>query len=106
MKRTYQYLLTVAVLAIAFGVGYLGFVATGGAIPWGERFASIVSGGASGGDGGLFQFGRGGLGGFVLAGPLRDSVGQFLAVAGLLATGSVALYWYSKHTDESSGGNN
>lgn len=103
MKRTHQYLLTTTVLAAAFVVGYLGFLATGGAVPWGERFAAIVSGGASG-DGGVFQFGRGGLGGFVLAGPLRDSVGPFVAVVSLLLVGSVGLYWYSSRTDESSGG--
>lgn len=104
MKRTRQYLLTGGVIAVALAVGYLGFQASGGAVPWGKRFAAVVSGGASGGDG-IFQFGRGGLGGFVLAGPLRDSVGSFVGIVALLVVGSVGLYWYSDHTGKSGGHN-
>ncbi|MFP4529805.1 MAG: cobalamin transport operon protein [Halodesulfurarchaeum sp.] len=93
MKRLTQYLLALGAIGIAAVFAALGFTYTGGAVPWGERFAAVMQGGAKGG-GSLFQFGRGGLGGFFLAGPLRDDVSSFAFILVLLVGLSVGLYWW------------
>lgn len=98
MKRRTQYLFVVVAVALAGLLSYAGFVYTGGAVPWGQRFAAVMQGGASGG-GSLFQFGRGGLGGFLLAGPLRDDVGPFLVLVLALVAVSVGLYWWSSRSE-------
>jgi len=94
VSRKTQYLATVGALVGAFALGLLGFTLTGGAIPWGERFAAVATGTVES-SGELFQVGRGGFGGFLLAGPLRDDVVVFLAIVAALVVGSAALYWYS-----------
>lgn len=98
MKRRGQYLLLAAAIALAGLLSYAGFVYTGGAVPWGQRFAAVMQGGTSGG-GSLFQFGRGGLGGLLLAGPLRDDVGPFLLLVLALVLVSVGLYWWSNRSE-------
>ncbi|MGM0397776.1 MAG: hypothetical protein ACQEQY_02160 [Halobacteriota archaeon] len=95
MKPRMQYLTLAVLLAIAVGASYLGFVHSGGAVPWGERFAAAAQGGLGPSGGSIFQFGRGGIGGFLLAGPLRDSVGLYVGITLLLLVGSLAAYWYA-----------
>ena len=96
MKRTTQYGILLAVIAFAAVASYVGFTYFGGALPWGQRFAAVMQGGSSAASGSIFQFGRGGLGGFLLAGPLRDKVVPFLFVVLVLGAGSASLYWWSK----------
>jgi hypothetical protein len=96
MKRSTQYGILLAVIGIAAAVSYVGFVHTGGALPWGKRFAAVMQGGTSAGSGSVFQFGRGGLGGFVLAGPLRDKILPFLLMVVVVGGGSAGLYWWSE----------
>jgi hypothetical protein len=98
VKRRGQYLLLAAAILVAGLGSYVGFVSTGGAVPWGQRFAAVMQGGASGG-GSLVQFGRGGVGGFLLAGPLRDDVLPFVLLVLALVVGSVGLYWWSSRVD-------
>ena len=94
MRRRGQYLLLAVAIAFAGLLSYAGFLATGGAVPWGQRFAAVMQGGGSGGSS-IFQFGRGGFGGFRLAGPLRDDVLPFLVLVLALVAVSVGLYWWS-----------
>lgn len=99
MNRKTQYLATVGALVGAFALGLLGFTLTGGAIPYGKRFAAVATGTIES-SGELFQVGRGGFGGFLLAGPLRDDVVVFLAIVAVLVVGSAALYWYSGRNND------
>jgi hypothetical protein len=100
MNRLTQYALSLGLVTVAVGLSYLGFVYSGGAVPWGERFGAVMDGGVNGAPGSLFQFGRGGIGGFVLAGPLRDSVLPFVLLVLVLAGASVVLYWWAGGTEE------
>lgn len=95
MRRRSQYVIITGALLAAVAIGDLGFVATGGALPYGERFTAILGGGTTG-ESNVFQFGRGGLGGFLLAGPLREQVGAFIAIVALLVLGSGGVYWYGR----------
>jgi len=99
MNRRAQYGILLGVILVAVGASYAGFVYTGGAVPWGQRFAAVMQGGLGPTGGSIFQFGRGGIGGFLLAGPLRDQVGSFLALVLLLGAGSIGLYWWSGSTE-------
>lgn len=100
MNRFTQYTLSLGLVTVAVALSYLGFVYTGGAVPWGERFAAVMDGGVNGAAGSLFQFGRGGIGGFVLAGPLQDSVLPFVLLVLVLVGGSAFLYWRAGGTEE------
>ena len=96
MNRFGQYVLAVTLLGFAGALSYLGFVYTGGAVPWGRRFSAVMERGLEAGTGPLLQTGRGGFGGFLLAGPLRDDVGGFLVVLLFLVGASLGLYWWTK----------
>lgn len=100
MRRLSQYLLSVGLVGVALVLSYFGFVFTGGALPWGERFAAVMQGGVSGASGSLFQFGRGGIGGIVLAGPLQDTVLPFVLVVLVLVGASSGLYWWASRSDD------
>ncbi|MFW6384226.1 MAG: cobalamin transport operon protein [Halodesulfurarchaeum sp.] len=99
MRRDFQYLVVLGAMGIAGLLALLGFAHTGGAVPWGERFATVMQGGVEAGSGPLLQTGRGGVGGFLLAGPLRDEVGPFLLLVLVLVAASVGLYWWSSRPD-------
>ncbi|MEF8772058.1 hypothetical protein [Halodesulfurarchaeum sp.] len=100
MNRHTQYALSLGLVSVAVALSYLGFVYTGGAVPWGDRFAAVMDGGVNGATGSLFQFGRGGIGGFVLAGPLRDNVIPFVLLVLVLVGASAFLYWWAGGTEE------
>lgn len=95
MNRTGQYLIATGTALVALVVGYAGFVFTGGAVPMEHRFEAVLEGSIGPAGGSLVQFGRGGLGGFVVAGPIRDGMGAFLAILAVLVVGSVLLYWWA-----------
>lgn len=99
MKRQTQYVLLLAVIGVAVGLSYIGFVYTGGAVPWGERFAAVMQGGLGEAGGPLIQMDRGGIGGFLLAGPLRDNVLSYVVLVLILAGASIGLYWWAGKTD-------
>lgn len=102
MNRVQQYAVAVIVIVAGLLASYLGFVYTGGAVPWGERFAAAAEGGLAPGGGSLFQFGRGGLGGFVLAGPLQENVVFYVGIVLVLVVGSLLLYRYAEASSEPS----
>lgn len=95
MDRWQQYVVAAVGLLGFGGLGYVGFVLTGGAVPYKKKFHGVIEGGAPSGGGGLVQTGRDGVFGVVLAGPLRDQVGAFLAVLFALVVVGVGLYWYA-----------
>ncbi|MFW5965157.1 MAG: cobalamin transport operon protein [Halodesulfurarchaeum sp.] len=99
MKRSIQYLVVLGAIAVTGVLAWLGFTYSGGAVPWGERFAKMVEGGVDGG-GSLLQIGRGGFGGFLLAGPLRDDVWSFVLIVFLLVGISAGLYWWAGSSTE------
>ncbi|MFW5900316.1 MAG: hypothetical protein ACOCTH_00895 [Halodesulfurarchaeum sp.] len=99
MNRQTQYVLLFTVIGVAVGLSYLGFGYTGGAVPWGERFAAVMQGGLGDAGGPLIQIDRGGIGGFLLAGPLRDKVLPFVVLVLVLAGASIGLYWWAGKTD-------
>lgn len=100
MNRAGQYAVVVGTAAVALLVGYAGFVYTGGAVPMGKRFGAVLEGSVGPSGGSLVQFGRDGFGGFLVAGPIRDGMGAFLAILAVLVVGSVLLYWWAS-TDRS-----
>jgi hypothetical protein len=92
MERWKQYgTLTALVVAFA-GLGYVGFVATGGALPYGKRFAQSIQRGVETGGGSLVDLGRG----IVLAGPIRSGgmVLEFLLVLAAFVLAGIGLYVY------------
>lgn len=92
MNRTVQYLIAAGTAAVALLFGYAGFVFTGGAVPMDDRFGAVLDGGVGPSGGSLVQFGRGGIGGFLLAEPVRDGFVVFVAIVAVLVVGSVLLY--------------
>ena len=79
MQRWKQYG-SLATLYIAFlAVGYWGFTATGGALPWAKRSAKALQRGVQDGGGSLVDIGRG----IVVAGPIRKG-GMMLEFGGLV----------------------
>ena len=99
MDRWQQYAVAAFGLLGFAGLGYVGFVLTGGAVPYKKKFHGVIEGAAPSGGGGLVQTGRDGVFGVVLAGPLRDQVGAFLAVLLALVVVAVGLYWYAGRRD-------
>ena len=99
MKRGTQYVLLLLVVVVAVALSYIGFVYTGGAVPWGERFAAVMRGGLGEAGGPLLQMDRGGIGGFLLAGPLRDNVLSYVVLVLILAGASIGLYWWAGKSD-------
>lgn len=95
MNRTGQYLVVAGTAAVALLVGYVGFVYTGGAVPMGHRFEAVLEGVVVPSGGSLVQIGRGGVGGFILAGPIRDGIGVFVLILAILVIGSGLLYWWA-----------
>ncbi|AWB26280.1 cobalamin transport operon protein [Halococcoides cellulosivorans] len=96
MDRTRQYGVLSALLAVFAGLGYAGFVATGGAVPYGKRFATSIQRGVESGGGSLVDLGRG----VILAGPIQSSVVEFVSVLGVLTAAGVVLYRYADRLAE------
>lgn len=100
METRTQYAVTLVASVVFAAAGVLGFWATGGALPYGKRFKTVVTGGATTGTGPLFQPGRApgeSFFGVVLAGPIRKGglVEEFVGLAALLAVVGVVGYWYA-----------
>lgn len=95
MKRIGQYLVATVTAAVALVAGYVGFVYTGGAVPMEHRFEAVLEGAVVPSGGSLVQIGRGGVGGFILAGPIRDGIGVFVLILAVLVVGSGMLYWWA-----------
>ncbi|MFQ3295733.1 MAG: hypothetical protein ACI8VE_002823 [Natrialbaceae archaeon] len=92
MERWKQYSALSALVAVFAGLGYVGFVATGGALPYGKRFAQSIQRGVGTGSGSLIDIGRG----IVIAGPIRKGgmVGEWLAILAVMTFVGVGLYVY------------
>jgi hypothetical protein len=99
-----QYATYLATLGAFAAVGYLGFQATGGALPYGKKFHAVVDGAVATGGDSLVQFGRApgdSVFGVVLAGPIRRGglVAEFLVIVAVLALAGVGFYWYATRGD-------
>ncbi|WP_135665114.1 cobalamin transport operon protein [Halorhabdus rudnickae] len=92
MERWKQYSVLAGLLATFTGLGYWGFTATGGSLPYAKRFAATIQRGVETGGGSIVDLGRG----VVIAGPIRNGglVLEWLALLGLLAAVGVGLYVY------------
>ncbi|MFW5903558.1 MAG: cobalamin transport operon protein [Halolamina sp.] len=102
MERWKQYGGLLGLLVAFTGVGLWGFTATGGALPYGERFAKTVQQGAQEGGGPLVDLGRG----IVVAGPIRDGglVVEWLGVLALMTVVGIGLYVYADRQRSDDGG--
>ena len=98
MERWKQYGTLTALVAAFAGFGYVGFVATGGALPYGKRFAQSIQRGVETGGGSLVDLGRG----IVLAGPIRSGgmVLEFLLVMLVFVLAGIGLYVYGDRLAE------
>lgn len=102
MDRWKQYagFLTVAVLSS--GAALWGFSASGGAIPYGKRFATSIQRGLKEGGGAVVDPNRG----ILVAGPIRNGgmVMEWLGLLALLTVLGIALYVYVDRYDGFEGG--
>lgn len=92
MRRWKQYGSMAAVFSAFLAVGYWGFTATGGAVPWAKRASQTLQRGVQDGGGTLVNLGRG----IVVAGPIRKGglMLEFAALISLLTIFGVGLYVY------------
>ena len=92
MQRWKQYGSMAAVFSAFLAVGYWGFTATGGAVPWAKRASQAIQRGVQEGGGSLVNLGRG----IVVAGPIRKGglMLEFGAVVLTFAVLGLGLYVY------------
>lgn len=92
MERWKQYGGLLGLLAAFTALGLWGFTATGGALPYGKRFAKTVQRGIQEGGGPLLDLDRG----IVVAGPIRQGgmVLEWLGLLALLTVVGIGLYVY------------
>jgi uncharacterized membrane protein len=92
MQRWKQYGGLAGLFAAFLAAGYLGFTATGGALPWAKRSAKALQRGLQEGGGSLVDFGRG----IVVAGPIRKGglMLEFSALVFVLVVLGIGLYVY------------
>jgi len=79
MDRWKQYASMAAVFSAFLTVGYWGFTATGGAVPWAKRASQALQRGVQESGGSLVNLGRG----IVVAGPIRKG-GLMLEFGGIV----------------------
>ena len=79
MHRWKQYGSMAAVFSAFLAVGYWGFTATGGAVPWAKRASQALQRGVQESGGSLVNLGRG----IVVAGPIRKG-GLMLEFGGIV----------------------
>ena len=92
MQRWKQYGSMAAVFSTFLAVGYWGFTATGGAVPWAKRASQTLQRGVQDGGGTLVNLGRG----IVVAGPIRKG-GLLLEFGGIVLASALlglGLYVY------------
>ncbi|MFT4889134.1 MAG: hypothetical protein ACI9YT_000043 [Halobacteriales archaeon] len=92
MERWKQYGGLLGLLVAFTGLGLWGFTATGGAIPYGKRFAKTIQRGTRNSGGPLLELERG----IVIAGPIRQGgmVLEWLGLLALLTIVAIGLYVY------------
>lgn len=97
MDRWRQYGALAGLLVAFTGLGYWGFAATGGSLPYGKRFATAIQQGAGDGGGSLVDLGRG----VVVAEPIRNGglVFEWLALLCVLVVIGAGLYVYADRTE-------
>ncbi|MFW5955838.1 MAG: cobalamin transport operon protein [Halorhabdus sp.] len=97
MERWKQYGTLAGLLAVFTGLGYWGFTATGGSLPYAKRFSTAIQAGARDGGGSLVDLGRG----IVIADPIRQGgmVIEWLGLLALLTIIGIGLYVYADRSD-------
>ncbi len=101
MDRWKQYAGLAGVLVVSSVAALWGFRASGGALPYGKRFAKSIQRGLKEGGGSLVDPDRG----ILIAGPIRNGgmVVEWLALLAVLTLLGIALYVYVDRYDGFSG---